>query len=81
MSNFSFLDAEWPALADEAAKAERLAYADPRTACFYARRTLEFTVGWLYKHDSVLRLPAVNIAMVAARLPLLQEIQTNSGTM
>jgi type I restriction enzyme, R subunit len=57
MSNFSFLDAEWPELADEAAKAERLVYADPRTACFYARRTLEFTVGWLYKHDKLLRLP------------------------
>lgn len=57
MSHFVFLDAEWPELAAEAKKAESLAYPDPRTACFYARRTLELTVTWLYKHDGALRLP------------------------
>jgi hypothetical protein len=30
VSNFAFLKGEWPALYDEAARAERLAYADPR---------------------------------------------------
>jgi type I restriction enzyme, R subunit len=57
MSHFAFLDAEWPDLAAEARKAEGLAYPDPRTACFYARRTLELTVIWLYKHDRALKLP------------------------
>ncbi|MBC7680795.1 MAG: hypothetical protein H7172_00545 [Ferruginibacter sp.] len=39
-SNFSFLQAEWPVLFAEAGKAEQAAQTDPRTACFYARRTL-----------------------------------------
>ncbi len=30
---------------------------DPRAACFYARRTLELAVAWLYKSDSALKLP------------------------
>ena len=57
MSNFAFLHPEWAALHDSAAKAESFIYPDPRASCFYARRTLELAVGWLYKHDSGLRLP------------------------
>ena len=40
MSNFVFLQAEWPALHDAATKAESLAYSDARTACYYAERSL-----------------------------------------
>ncbi len=50
-SNFAFLQAEWPALLTEAMKAEQAALRDPRTACFYARRTLELTVVWLFKAE------------------------------
>ena len=57
MSNFAFLQAEWPDLYEAAAKAEALAYPDPRTACFYARRALELAVAWLYKHDARSELP------------------------
>ncbi len=57
MSNFAFLKAEWPDLHDATSKAESLAYPDARAACFYARRSLELAVAWLYKHDSTLRLP------------------------
>ncbi|GEL18920.1 DEAD/DEAH box helicase family protein [Pseudonocardia asaccharolytica] len=57
MSNFSFLETEWPALHTEARHAERLAIADPRASCFYSRRTLELTVTWLYEADSSLQLP------------------------
>ena len=57
MSNFAFLAAEWPELQEPASKAEGLAYSDPRAACFYARRTLELAVAWLYKHDATLKLP------------------------
>ena len=57
MSNFTFLKSEWPELHDAASKAESLAYPDPRTACFYARRALELAVFWLYKSDSALKLP------------------------
>lgn len=57
MSNFAFLQSEWPILFGSATKAEELAKSDARTSCFYARRTLELAMDWLYKHDAALRLP------------------------
>ena len=57
MSHFTFLQGEWSAVFDSAARAEESVHADPRTACFYARRTLELAVNWAYKHDAALRLP------------------------
>ena len=57
VSNFIFLQAEWPLLHESATRAESLAHVDARAACFYARRTLELAVAWLYKHDRGLRLP------------------------
>ncbi|TDB85137.1 DUF4145 domain-containing protein, partial [Actinomadura sp. KC216] len=56
MSNFGFLKGEWPDLHDEAVRAERLANADPRAACFYARRTLELALNWLYRGLTLGRL-------------------------
>ena len=56
-SNFAFLQAEWPALFAEAHRAERNTVADPRAACFYARRSLELTVTWLYQADPKLSPP------------------------
>ena len=50
-SNFDFLVTDWPALVAEARRAEAAAHADPRTACFYARRTLELAVAWLYEAE------------------------------
>ncbi|MEU0061751.1 DEAD/DEAH box helicase family protein [Streptomyces albidoflavus] len=57
MSNFGFLQAEWPDLHREAVRAERLAYADPRASAFYARRVLELAVAWLFEADGTLKLP------------------------
>ncbi|MHA6779623.1 DUF4145 domain-containing protein [Pseudonocardia saturnea] len=57
MSNFGFLRAEWPNLHAEALHAERLAVADPRASCFYARRTLELTLTWLFEADGTLHRP------------------------
>lgn len=57
MSQFAFLQREWPAVFDFAGKAEAAVHADPRTACFYARRTLELAVSWAYKFDPSLKLP------------------------
>ena len=57
MSQFAFLQCEWPVVFDAAARAEASSSTDPRTACFYARRTLELLVRWAYKHDAALRLP------------------------
>lgn len=51
-SNFAFLQTGWPDLFAKAARAERALAADPRTACFYARRTLELTVAWLYRAET-----------------------------
>jgi type I restriction enzyme, R subunit len=58
MSNFAFLhQPEWSFLVESARKVEELAKSDARASCFYARRTLELAVAWLYKHDRSLRLP------------------------
>lgn len=60
-SNFAFLQTGWPELLAEAQRAEAACHADPRTACFYARRTLELAVAWLYRAEGgaggALRLP------------------------
>lgn len=57
MSNFAFLQPEWPLFYEAAAKAEGLANTDARASCFYARRTLELAVAWMYAHDPALRRP------------------------
>jgi type I restriction enzyme, R subunit len=54
---FQFLAAEWPEVHEAATRAETAALPDPRTSCFYARRSLELLVHWVYKHDAALRLP------------------------
>ena len=51
MSNFRFLEAEWPQIAVDAQASEKYTATDPRGACFYARRALELAVQWLYEHD------------------------------
>ena len=48
MSNFSYLN-QWQTLVDNATQAESCVYSDPRASCFYARRTLEKTVAWMYQ--------------------------------
>jgi type I restriction enzyme R subunit len=57
MSQFAFLLAEWGTVFEAATRAEAAVHADPRTACFYARRALELAVAWAYKHDPALKLP------------------------
>ncbi|MBB5632199.1 type I restriction enzyme R subunit [Cryobacterium mesophilum] len=55
--NFDFVANGWPAIAAEARRAEHYTYSDPRSAVFYARRTLELAVHWLYDADATLRMP------------------------
>jgi type I restriction enzyme, R subunit len=57
MSQFRFLECEWPGVFEAVYQAEAAVYADPRSACFYARRALELAVAWTYKHDAELKLP------------------------
>ncbi|HEY0682881.1 MAG TPA: DEAD/DEAH box helicase family protein [Steroidobacter sp.] len=57
MSQFAFLQREWPAEFEACRRSEASVHADPRTACFYARRALELAVAWTFKHDPNLKLP------------------------
>lgn len=57
MSNFVFLAAEFPEIFDSAKRAEAYVGSDPRSAAFYARRTVELAVQWAYKNDSGLHFP------------------------
>jgi type I restriction enzyme, R subunit len=63
MSNFTFLTSNWPDLYATAREAEQNVNSAPRTSCFYARRSLEGAVKWLYANDSFLQKPyADNLA-------------------
>ena len=57
MSQFAFLQPEFPDVHDAAHRAEVLANSDPRAACFYARRALELAVTGTYEHDASPQLP------------------------
>ncbi len=57
VSNFDFLRAEWPQIAEEARRSEHYVNGDPRSSVFYARRALELMVFWLYDADASLRRP------------------------
>ena len=61
MSQFGFLQAEWPDIHEAAARAESSVTSDPRAAAFYARRALEQAVAWLYKFDRRLSCPTRTI--------------------
>ena len=63
MSNFAFLNNGWSELYATAREAEQHVNSAPRTSCFYARRSLERAVKWLYTNDSYLKQPyADNLA-------------------
>lgn len=63
MSNFTFLNNDWPDLYETSREAEQNVNSAPRTSCFYARRSLERAVKWLYANDSYLKKPyADNLA-------------------
>ena len=74
MSQFAFLAAEFPAVHEHAARAEDLACADPRAACFYARFALEVMVRWLYRHDSSLRDPYDTTLAARIHEPTFQKL-------
>ncbi|MFM7550519.1 MAG: DUF4145 domain-containing protein, partial [Cyanobacteriota bacterium] len=53
-SQYALIASQWPELHKEAQKVEQFALSDPRTACFYARRTIELLVEWVYDNDGQL---------------------------
>ncbi len=56
-SNFAFMLAQWPDLAQRALKAEQFTFIDPRTSMMYARHTVEQIVGWIYEHETTIPYP------------------------
>lgn len=56
-SNFAFMLAQWPDLAQRARKAEQFAYIDPRTSMMYARHTAEHVVDWVYHNEPSIPRP------------------------
>lgn len=57
MSNFAFLQTDFPTLLADAAQAESLAHRSPKAAAVLARVSLEAGVNWLYDHDRKLTRP------------------------
>ncbi|VGO15029.1 Putative DNA repair helicase RadD [Pontiella desulfatans] len=73
-SNFTFLRGEWPEVTEAAAKAENAVHADPRAACFYARRAVELLVQWAFKHDPSLKLPYQDNLSALIHEPTFREV-------
>ena len=57
MSQFEFIQSEWSDVYHSALRAETLTNVDPRASVFYARRSLEIAVRWMYQSDITLALP------------------------
>ncbi len=56
-TNFAILTPSFSGTAEPAKRAESLALADPRAACFYARRALELVVDYLHDRDGAFARP------------------------
>ncbi len=57
MSNFSFIQHEFPDLYQDAVEAEALALISPKASSILSRSALEVTVRWLFENDSDLKQP------------------------
>lgn len=57
MSNFNFLQSDWPEFVEDAKAVEQLVRFDPRGACGRARHLIEQVVLWMYENDEDLSLP------------------------
>jgi len=74
MSQFAFLSADFIEAHEHALRAESLAHADPRAACFYARFALEVVVKWLYRHDQSLKDPFETTLSAHIHEPTFQKL-------
>lgn len=57
MSNFSFLNQEFPQLHQEAVKAEEYTFKEPKFGALQCRTVLELGIKWLYHNDAEFTLP------------------------
>ena len=73
-SNFNFLNGDWTIFRENALQTEQHAFTAPRTCAFYARRTLEKAVKWLYAHDGSLRTPYQDNLAALIHEPTFQKL-------
>jgi len=57
MSNFTFIQADFPSLYADSREAEKLTFVSPTAAAILCRSSLENAVNWLYDHDKSLNRP------------------------
>lgn len=57
MSNFTFLESDWPSIYQEAKEAEKHTLISPKASAIIARSALEKAVQWLYDTDEYLEWP------------------------
>ena len=57
MSNFTFIQVDFPSLFESAQEAEKLTFSSPTAAAILCRSSLEKAVRWLYDHDASLKRP------------------------
>lgn len=57
MSNFSFIQPQYPEITREAMEAEQLTQISPKSCGVLSRSALEKAVFWMYENDSSLRFP------------------------
>ena len=57
MSNFTFIQADFPELYQDALEAERLTFVSAKASAVLMRSALENAVNWLFEHDSKLEMP------------------------
>jgi type I restriction enzyme R subunit len=74
MTQFAFLQPEFVEVSEHAERAESLAHADPRAACFYARLALEVTVKWLYRFEPSLKDPYETTLSARIHEPTFQKL-------
>ncbi|MEX0287781.1 MAG: DEAD/DEAH box helicase family protein [Flavobacteriaceae bacterium] len=65
---------EFPKLWESAESVESHALNDPRAGCFYARRTIELLVSWLFEHESNLHFPYSRKLAALLEEPTLRNI-------
>ena len=57
MSNFNFINTDFPELYTDALEAEKLVFISPTSTAVFCRSTFENAVNWLYDHDAKLTRP------------------------
>lgn len=57
MSNFQFLQRDFPALYADAVEAEQFTFSSPKASAIFCRSSLENAINWLYDHERTLSRP------------------------